>query len=42
MQEQLKQLTDSLQPFKELEDKANEILIEATKHAQLMREKVAA
>ena len=39
MQEQLKQLTDSLQPFKELEDKANEILIEATEHAQLMREK---
>ena len=39
MQQQLKQLTDSLQPFKELEDKANEILVEATEHAQLMREK---
>lgn len=38
MQEQLKQLTASLQPYKELEDKANDLLIQVAAHAQLMRE----
>jgi hypothetical protein len=39
MQEQLALLTSSLQPFKELEDTANDLLTQVSKHAQLMREK---